>query len=34
VVAVNWRCSRTVLGVKANTENAQAAKIVIRNKQN
>ena len=34
VVAMNWRCSRTVLGVKANTENAQAAKIVIRNKQN
>lgn len=34
VVGVNWRCSRSVLGVKANTENAQAAKIVIRNKQN
>lgn len=34
VVSINWRCSRSVLGVKANTENAQAAKIVIRNKQN
>lgn len=34
VVNVSWQCSRTVFGVKANTENAQAAKIVIRNKQN
>ena len=34
VVSVSWRCSRSVFGVKANTENAQAAKIVIRNKQN
>jgi len=33
VVSVSWSCSRTVFGVKANTENAQAAKIVIRNKQ-
>jgi hypothetical protein len=33
VVSVTWSCSRSVLGVKANTEIAQAAKIVIRNKQ-
>lgn len=30
VVDVTWRCSRTILGVKANTEAVQTAKIVIR----
>src|SRR5262245_2523785 len=30
VVAVNWSCSRTILGAKVNTEAAQSAKIVIR----
>lgn len=30
VVEVNWLCSRTIFGTKANTENAQTAKIVIR----
>ena len=33
VVSVTWSCSRTVLGIKANTEQAQAARIVIRNKK-
>jgi hypothetical protein len=30
VVNVSWNCSRTVLGRKANTENVQTARIVIR----
>jgi hypothetical protein len=30
VVFVSWRCSRTVLGRKATTENVQTARIVIR----
>ena len=30
VVDVNWNCSRTILGHKANTENVQTARIVIR----
>ena len=30
VVAVNWSCSRKILGSKVNSENAQSAKIVIR----
>lgn len=30
VVDVNWNCSRTILGQKANTENVQTARIVIR----
>ena len=30
VVIVNWLCSRKILGIKANTENAQMARIVIR----
>ena len=30
VVNVSWNCSRTVLGFKANTENVQTARIVIR----
>jgi hypothetical protein len=30
VVDVTWKCSRTILGVKANTEAVQTAKIVIR----
>ena len=33
VVSVTWSCSRKVLGVKANSEQAQAARIVIRNKK-
>jgi type II secretory pathway component PulJ len=33
VVSVTWSCSRKVLGIKANTEQAQAARIVIRNKK-
>jgi len=30
VVNVAWNCSRTILGHKANTENVQTARIVIR----
>jgi hypothetical protein len=30
VVDVTWKCSRTILGVQANTEAVQTAKIVIR----
>jgi Tfp pilus assembly protein PilW len=33
VVSVTWSCSRKVLGIKANAEQAQAARIVIRNKK-
>lgn len=33
VVSVTWSCSRKVLGIKANSEQAQAARIVIRNKK-
>jgi prepilin-type N-terminal cleavage/methylation domain-containing protein len=33
VITVTWNCSRTVLGIKANTEQGQTAKIVIRNKK-
>ena len=31
-ISVAWRCSRTILGSKLNTENMQEALIVIRNK--
>lgn len=30
VVAVNWSCSRTILGAKVNSEAGQSAKIVMR----
>ena len=33
VISITWTCSRSLLRLKANTEAAQAAKIVIRNKQ-
>jgi hypothetical protein len=33
VVTVRWNCARHLLGVRANTEHAQLARIVIRNKQ-
>jgi hypothetical protein len=33
VVSVTWSCSRKVLGIKRNSEQAQAARIVIRNKK-
>jgi prepilin-type N-terminal cleavage/methylation domain-containing protein len=32
-IGVAWKCSRTVLGKKANTEDMQQALIVIRNKR-
>ena len=31
LIDVSWRCSRTILGAKINTESVQTAKIVIRN---
>ncbi len=31
MVSVSWRCSRTILGQKLNTESVQTAKIVMRN---
>jgi hypothetical protein len=33
VLTVTWSCSRSLFGVKANTEQGQTAKIVIRNKK-
>ena len=33
LVSVAWRCSRSILGQKVNTESVQAAQIVLRNKQ-
>jgi Tfp pilus assembly protein PilW len=31
LVSVSWRCSRSILGSKLNTESVQTAKIVVRN---
>jgi Tfp pilus assembly protein PilW len=31
LIDLSWRCSRTILGAKINTESVQTAKIVIRN---
>ena len=31
LVSVSWRCSRSILGQKANTESVQTAKIMMRN---
>jgi len=33
VVSFSWQCSRSLLGRKVNTEQGQAARIVIRNKK-
>lgn len=33
VVSVTWSCSRSLFGLKANTEQGQTARIVIRNKK-
>jgi hypothetical protein len=33
LIALSWKCSRTFLGNKLNTESVQAAQIVLRNKQ-
>jgi hypothetical protein len=33
VVNMNWKCSRSILGQKVNTESVQTAQIVLRNKQ-
>lgn len=34
VVNMSWKCSRTILGSKLNTESVQTAQIVLRNKVN
>ena len=34
VVNMSWKCSRTILGNKINTESVQTAQIVLRNKVN
>lgn len=31
LITVSWRCSRTILGMKLNTESVQTARICIRN---
>ena len=31
VVSVNWTCSRDIMGMKANEETVQSAKIILRN---
>lgn len=31
LVSVSWRCSRSILGVKMNTESVQTAQVVLRN---
>lgn len=33
VVSITWSCSRSIFGIKANTEQGQTARIVIRNKK-
>lgn len=33
LIDMTWKCSRTVLGRKANTESIQTAQVVLRNKQ-
>jgi len=33
LVNMTWKCSRTILGDKANTESVQTAQVVLRNKQ-
>ena len=32
LIQMNWKCSRTILGSKLNTESVQTAQIVLRNK--
>ncbi len=32
LINMSWRCSRTILGQKRNTENVQTAQVVLRNK--
>jgi hypothetical protein len=34
LVNMSWKCSRTILGSKINTESVQTAQIVLRNKVN
>lgn len=33
LINMSWKCSRTILGQKANTESVQTAQVVLRNKQ-
>jgi hypothetical protein len=34
MIQISWKCSRTVMGSKLNTESVQTAQIVLRNKTN
>lgn len=34
LITMTWKCSRTILGSKLNTESVQTAKVVLRNKIN
>ena len=31
LISVSWRCSRSILGSKLNTESVQTARVVMRN---
>ena len=33
LISMSWKCSRSILGAKINTESVQTAEIVLRNKQ-
>ncbi len=33
LINMSWKCSRTILGSKMNTESVQTAQVVLRNKQ-
>lgn len=33
LINMTWKCSRTILGAKVNTESVQTAQVVLRNKQ-
>jgi prepilin-type N-terminal cleavage/methylation domain-containing protein len=33
LINMSWKCTRTILGQKANTESVQTAQVVLRNKQ-
>ncbi|HWX18305.1 MAG TPA: hypothetical protein VN578_00225 [Candidatus Binatia bacterium] len=34
LISMSWKCSRTILNQKVNTENVQTAQVVLRNKVN
>ena len=33
LIDMSWKCTRSILGQKANTESVQTAQVVLRNKQ-